>query len=90
MTEVGWSKSAVIELLQRYTPQVPEDRTPILFDPIESYGGMLRVCATIGWRYVCKAPTQKIEKFFRESWAKHLIETSSVEQVRLFFVVGRV
>jgi hypothetical protein len=79
-----WGTEGIAKILERYNPlgtEYNEDgacvwdqhRTPILYDPQEQYGSMLRVCAKLGWTYVCKAATKKLALFINKNWQNHLL-----------------
>lgn len=46
---------------------------PVLFDPFEQCGFMLRACAALGYKYCCVCPTSKIANFINKNWLAHLL-----------------
>lgn len=90
VNDLIWDSQSLMKILLRYNPltTVYEDDTglvvwdseqiPVLYDPFEQFGSLLRVCATLGWTYRCKTATNKISLFINKNWLKHLQSIPSI------------
>jgi hypothetical protein len=68
-------------------PVVNAESVPLLFDPYEQYGCMLRVCTDLGWKYCCKTATHKLAQFINKNWMKHLQVIFAKEQEKVSYKV---
>lgn len=79
----GWRFEGIVPLLSKYRPDSGE-KAPVLLDPYENFGHMLRVCAKLGWQYFGRVATQKIEEFVTNNWALHIQKVlNDPDQVRV-------
>ena len=49
----AWKVDTIVPLLLKYRPD-SGIQPPVLLDPFENYGFMLRVSAKLGWKYITK------------------------------------
>lgn len=98
VNDLVWDAQSLTNILLRYNPLITEydddtgkvvwncEQVPVLFDPFEQFGSLLRACAMLGWTYRCKAATNKISMFINKNWMKHLQAVKNLTSDQVFFL----
>jgi hypothetical protein len=92
-----WNIDYIIPFLQRYNPRctkydengdavVEACCAPILYDPFEQMGGMMRAAMRLHWKYVAKCVNQKIAQFVNKNWFSHLLAYEKGDTQNVCFI----